>query len=98
MFVEDSFFNSLISAHNDIDSDHEPSDVAISRFALQVELNTLCQREHRAVVDSARGATAVLLPGVGAGLATSAGLLLASEGTANLGAGSADVAVDETTV
>ena len=64
----------------------------------QLELNTLGKREIVRVVYCAGRSAAILLPCITTGLATTACLLLTSEGSANLSARRADVAIDETTV
>src|SRR5215207_7378017 len=71
-----------------------------SPFALgiDVELHALRQRQGSAEIDRVGGPAHIGLPGVGAGLAAAAGLLLAAEGAADLGAGRADVAVGDAAI
>ena len=54
---------------------------------LQVEFDALGQRQIATPVDGASLATHVTLPGVGAGLAATAGFLLATESATDLGTG-----------
>jgi hypothetical protein len=61
-------------------------------------VDALRERQVAAVVESAGLAAHVGLPGVGAGLATAAGLFLAAEGAADLGSGGADVDVGDAAV
>ena len=63
-----------------------------------LERHALGQREIARVVDRVGGPTHVTLPGVRAGLAAAAGLLLATEGAADLGAGRPDVDVGDAAV
>src|SRR5262245_55760163 len=60
--------------------------IAVQRLC-DVELNPLCKRQRPAVVDGVGCAPHVGLPRVRAGLAASTGVLLAAEGSADLGAG-----------
>ena len=55
-----------------------------SRQLIDVEADSLCEGQVGAVVDGVGGTAHVLLPCVGAGLAPSAGLFFASEGSADL--------------
>ena len=68
------------------------------RSGVDVELHALGQRQGRAVVDRVGGAAHVGLPGVRAGLAAAAGLLLAAEGAADLGARGADIDVGDAAI
>ena len=69
-----------------------------SRACSDVEPDALGQRQGRAVVHGVGGAAHVGLPAVGAGLAAAAGLLLAAERAADLGARGADVDVGDAAV
>ena len=60
-----------------------PRDRGLGR---DLELDPLRQRQGRAPVDGVRLTAHVRLPGIGAGLAAAAGVLLAAEGTSDLGA------------
>lgn len=62
------------------------------------ELDVLCQFDGARVVDGDGRASHVVLPGVGAALATSSRGLLASEGAADLCAVGGNVYVDYTAV
>src|SRR5690606_36414915 len=61
----------------------------------EVELDALCQRQRVGVVDGVGLAAHVRAPRIRARLATAAGVLLAAEGAADLGAGGADVDVGD---
>src|SRR5258708_38029713 len=63
-----------------------------------VEAGALGWGEVGAVVDGVGGSAHVLLPGVGAGFAASSGFFFASEGSADLCAGGADVDVGDAAV
>src|SRR5687767_9135548 len=65
---------------------------------LEVELDALGERQRVGMVDGVGLAAHVHLPGVGAGLATAAGFLLAAEGATDLGAGGADVHVGDAAI
>src|SRR5690606_10598897 len=75
---------------------HRVQPVAGNRSEL--EPDTLRQGQLPGVVDSRGLAPHVPLPGVGAALAPAAGVLLAAEGAADLGAGGADVDVGDAAV
>jgi len=62
------------------------------------KLDTLSQRQLFGVVDGASGSTHVLLPSIGAGLATSASGLFTSKSTADFSSRSGNVDIDNTTV
>src|SRR6476660_2884790 len=66
--------------------------------ASDVEPDALRQRQLTRVVDGAGLAAHVALPGIGAALAPAASVLLAAEGTADLGAGRSDVDVSDTAI
>src|SRR5882757_8578812 len=68
------------------------------RLRRDFELDPLCERQVGAPVDRVGLAPHVGFPGVGAGLAAAAGVLLAAEGATDFGAGGADVDVGDTTV
>src|SRR4051812_42542679 len=63
-----------------------------------VELHALRQRQLAAVVDRVGGAAHVRLPAVGARFAAAAGLLLAAERAADLGARGPDVDVGDAAI
>src|SRR5215218_362262 len=63
-----------------------------------LELHPLRERQVGAPVDRAGLAAHVGFPGVGAGFAASSGLLLSSEGSADLGSRGADVHVGDAAV
>ena len=65
---------------------------------LHVEVESLSKRKGVTIVDRVRLAAHILLPRIGAGLASSAGRLLATESAANLGAIRGNVNVGDTSV
>src|SRR5438128_10999404 len=65
---------------------------------LNVEAHALRERQGARVVDGVGGAAHVGLPGVAAGLASTASLLLAAEGAADFRAAGADVHVGDAAV
>ena len=66
--------------------------------SVDVEADALGEGQVGAVVDGVGGAAHVLFPGVGAGFAAAAGFFFAAEGSADLGAGGADVDVGDAAV
>src|SRR6478752_2837048 len=63
-----------------------------------IELDTLRQRQVAGIVDCVRRPAHIRLPSVGSGLAAAAGVLLAAEGSAYLGATRADIDIGDTAV
>src|SRR6185437_741504 len=76
----------------------EHSLLLVRTSALELELEPLGERQVARPVDGVGLAAHIRLPGIGAGLPPAARVLLAAEGAADLGAGSADVDVGDAAV